>query len=64
MCDVSCECDEPVSLRLCGHHACDSHTDEASDLCLYCVPVDELDYVMCVQMAELGRTVGYAQRVD
>ena len=30
--------------RGCGNPFCDDHMDNLTDLCLHCVPVDEVDY--------------------
>lgn len=38
--------------RACGHYACDDCTDEATDFCLCCCPVDDVDYNELVERRE------------
>ena len=59
-CNVLRDCVGDGQRRLCGHLACDDHTDFETGLCMWCVPVDATDYADAVTMAqeatEHGRT--------
>lgn len=34
-------CENQGALRRCGHVACDEHTDDLTELCIPCAPVEE-----------------------
>lgn len=51
-CEIDPDCDVNGNLaerRDCGHWACDGCTDEETNLCLSCVPVNDPEYAEAVQ---------------
>lgn len=54
ICEVRDDCLSNGIRRACGHYACDGHTDEATEQCLWCVPVYDEDYGMAVEQAQQG----------
>lgn len=51
-CEGEPGCDGVATRRDCGHYACDACTDDATNLCSYCVPVDDIDYLDACQRRE------------
>lgn len=43
-CTVTHDCHDRAERRRCGHWTCDAHTDALTNLCLWCVPVDQDEY--------------------
>lgn len=61
-CEATEKCRARGEKRSCGHFACDGCTDDATNLCLFCVPVDEelfqkavLRYQEAVEMEKMQR---------
>ena len=51
-CECEPGCENMAERRDCGHVACDGCTDDATNYCLTCVPVDDVDYANLVSRRE------------
>lgn len=45
-CEIDAECETSTTNRCrgCGAATCDEHCDKDTELCMFCVPVDERSY--------------------
>jgi hypothetical protein len=55
-CVIEHTCIAPAQKRLCGHYACDGHTD-STDLCGWCVPLEPARAEALANRLRLGAVV-------
>jgi hypothetical protein len=55
ICEVFDLCCGSARLRACGHVACDECSDEATNVCLKCVPIERVEYMQLMLLEEFRK---------